>query len=352
MGHPDHHFPDSHNKNYFDDFISLATESESQPVDFTVKAVLRMLGWKFAEDGPKAPPFSPKVTALGVAIDVSRLHQGLTLIDNTEKRTAELSETIAAFTDSGRMSKKDALRLRGRMQFASGQVFGRVAKRCSASVTQRAYEAGDGRMPEALRSSPTIFFGLIQIKIPRSLSTKSTSTSFIFTDASREPDAERTTAGIGAVLVNHVGEKVSFFSEELTDEVLMKINASKRKAIIFECEFFAVFCAMCLWKGKLAGCNVVIHTDNDGVRDSFISCHTTSANALPILNACLQLEFEAAWNPWSTWITRVPTESNIADNPSRFDVTSLIQSGCVKIPFDPRSMLQIMSDGNWGGTAT
>jgi hypothetical protein len=45
-----------------------------------------MLGWKFAEDGPKAPPFSPKVTALGVEVDVSRLHQGFTLIDNTEKR--------------------------------------------------------------------------------------------------------------------------------------------------------------------------------------------------------------------------------------------------------------------------
>ena len=70
-------------------------------------------------------------------------------------------------------------------------------------------------MPEALRSSPTIFFGLIQMKIPRSLSTKSTSTSFIFTDASHEPDAERTTAGIGAVLVNHVGEKVSFFSRRI-----------------------------------------------------------------------------------------------------------------------------------------
>ena len=72
--------------NYFDDFISLATEVESQSVDFRVKAVLRMLGWKFAEDGPKAPPFSPKVTALGVEVDVSRLHQGFTLIDNTEKR--------------------------------------------------------------------------------------------------------------------------------------------------------------------------------------------------------------------------------------------------------------------------
>ena len=98
--------------NYFDDFISLATEVESQSVDFTVKAVLRMLGWKFAEDGPKAPPFSPKVTALGVEVDVSRLHQGFTLIDNTEKRTTELSETIAGFINSGRMSREEALRFK------------------------------------------------------------------------------------------------------------------------------------------------------------------------------------------------------------------------------------------------
>ena len=127
--HPEDHAPAPSVRADFDDFISLATESESQSVDFTVKAVLRMLGWKFAGDGPKAPPFSPKVTALGVAIDVSRLHQGLTLIDNTEKRTAELSETIAAFTDSdwpnvqeGRIEAAgpDAIRLRPSF-WSSGQ---------------------------------------------------------------------------------------------------------------------------------------------------------------------------------------------------------------------------------------
>ena len=106
---------------------------------------------------------------------------------------------------------------------------------------------------------------------------------------------------------------------------------------------------MLSWKEKLAGCNVVIHTDSDGVRDSFISCHTTSENAVPILNACLQLEFEAAMN---TWITRVPTESNVADDPSRFDVTSLTQCGCTRTSFDPCSMWRTMSNRNWGGTAT
>jgi hypothetical protein len=50
---------------------------------------------------------------------------------------------------------------------------------------------------------------------------------FIFTDASHEPSAEKVTAGIGAVLVNSLGEKVSFFSEEVTEETLTMINVSK-----------------------------------------------------------------------------------------------------------------------------
>ena len=321
--------------NYFDDFISLAIVAESQSVDFTVKTVFRMLGWKFAEDGPKAPPLSPAVTALGVSVDVSDLHQGLVLIDNTEKRALELLDTISSVIQFCRMTKKEALRLRGRMQFVSGQIFGRVAKRCLSAVTQHAYDTGDGRLSDVLLTSLERFCGLLQMKVPRTLTKKSTMTWFIFTDASHESGGDSSVAGVGAVLVNSLGEKVNFFSERLDDDLLTKINVSKRKTIIFECEFFAFFCAMWLWKEMLAGSTNVIHTDSDGVRDAFISCHTTSDNALPILNACLQLEFEQSWN---VWIARVPTESNIADEPSRFDVSFLLQCGCARTFFDPCSI--------------
>jgi len=335
--------------NYFDDFISLAIVAESQSVDFTVKTVFRMLGWKLAEDGPKAPPFSPAVTALGVSVDVSDLHQGLVLIDNTEKRALELLDTISSVIQFCRMTKKEALRLRGRMQFVSGQIFGRVAKRCLSAVTQHAYDTGDGRLSDVLLTSLERFCGLLQMKVPRTLTKKSTMTWFIFTDASHESGGDSFVAGVGAALVNSLGEKVNFFSERLDDDLLTKINVSKRKTMIFECEFFAFFCAMWLWKEMLAGCNIVIHTDNDGVRDAFISCHTTSDNALPILNACLQLEFEQSWN---VWITRVPTESNIAKEPSRFDVSFLLQCGCARTFFDPCSIWQLMSNEKWGGTTT
>ena len=59
---------------------------------------------------------------------------------------------------------------------------------------------------------------------------------------------------------------------------------SRRKTIIFECDFFVLLCAMVTWKDLLFRGNVVIHTDNDAVRDCFVTCHTTSENALLILD--------------------------------------------------------------------
>ena len=78
---------------------------------------------------------------------------------------------------------------------------------------------------------------------------------------------------------------------------------------------------MIVWKNFLhqrnVACNVVIHTDNDAVRDPFIACHTSSQNSFPILDAILAAENEAKCN---AWITRVPTESNISDDPSRLQI--------------------------------
>ena len=43
---------------------------ETPSVDYIVKAkaVFRLLGWKFADDGPKVSPFCEILTALGVSL--------------------------------------------------------------------------------------------------------------------------------------------------------------------------------------------------------------------------------------------------------------------------------------------
>ena len=68
-----------------------------------------------------------------------KLHLGEVTISNTESRTRELFDTIRDVLQRGALNKHEALRLRGRMQFAAGQSFGRLAKRCLAYVTQHAF---------------------------------------------------------------------------------------------------------------------------------------------------------------------------------------------------------------------
>ena len=298
-------------------------------MDFTVKALFKILGWKFAEDGPKAPPFSKILTALGVVMDVSNLHNGVIVIDNTESRRIELARSIEEILQSKQLRRLDALRLRGRMQFAAGQLFGRVARRCLSVVTQHAYGMDNASVSESALSSLQRFRDMLLAGSPRTLSSHRSSVWFIFTDAAHEPDSESPFTGIGAVLVDELGSKQRFFSEWMDDEMLNHINVSKRKTIIFECEFFALLCALVTWRDLLFRCSLVLHTDNDAVRDCFISCHTTGTNSIPILDACLKCERELECN---AWITRVPTELNIADDPSRFEIQPLTQCGCVRDP--------------------
>ena len=50
--------------NYFDDFVAIAAQPECESVTHTVKAVFRLLGWRFAEGDHKDPPtFSSTLAA-------------------------------------------------------------------------------------------------------------------------------------------------------------------------------------------------------------------------------------------------------------------------------------------------
>ena len=117
--------------------------------------------------------------------------------------------------------------------------------------------------------------------------------------------------------------------------------------------FLLSFVHSVTWKDLLFRCNVVLRTDSDAVRDCFITCHTTSENALLILDACLKIENQ---NECNSWITRVPTESNIADDPSRLDIQQLIECGCVRDRVDCvtiwQSIVQTGQNLKWGRQLT
>ncbi len=126
---------------YFDDFVTFTDSNEQVSVEGCVRFLLKSLGWRFAESGDKAPPFSNQVCALGVSIDVSSMRDGKVLIDNTSSRKTEIASLISSVLEGGRLHRVDALRLRGRLQLASGQLFGRLAKKALSIVTGHAYSS-------------------------------------------------------------------------------------------------------------------------------------------------------------------------------------------------------------------
>ena len=123
---------------YFGDFVTFSDSNEQVSVDGSVRFMLKSLGWRFAESGDKAPPFCGSVSALGVSIDVSSMGEGKILIDNTSNRKLEISSLISSVIGGGRLPRADALRLRGRLQFGCGQLFGRLAKKALSTVTGHA----------------------------------------------------------------------------------------------------------------------------------------------------------------------------------------------------------------------
>ena len=154
---------------YFADFATVADGNEQVSVDGSVCFMLKSLGWRFAESGDKAPPFSGRVSALGVSIDVSSMGEGKILIDNTSNRKLEISSLISSVIEGGRLPRADALGLRGRLQFASAELFGRLAKKALSIVTGHAYSSKNSTLDVETISALKLYLSCLESQRPRAV---------------------------------------------------------------------------------------------------------------------------------------------------------------------------------------
>lgn len=323
--------------NYFDDYVTFCPEVEASHMTQVIHTFLDLLGWTFAREGSKAPPFDKTCSALGVVINVSALHRGSLSVDNSEGRKSEMSSFISRILSSGHLSTCDALRLRGRMQFASGQLYGRAVRVCMGHVTNHAYTPGSTKLSRELEDSLKRYLAALKMDKPRSVHKSSDTTWYIFTDASYEPDGSSHKAGFGGVLVSPDGQYREFFTFELRDSLLDRLNIGKRKTIIFECEFLALLVALQLWACKLKSSQLVCYIDNNSVRDATIACYTSNKVGETIMSKCLELEDEFQLQ---SWFARAPSPSNPSDWPSRGSSSELLKLGCVEVTVDPIEVLE------------
>ena len=117
---------------YFDDFVTFSPENISQATDDAVSLFFRLLGWEHDDKKEKSFDFAKVFTALGISFDLRSFGEGKIFFSNTEGRVADLKALVTATLDLGQLPHAAAL-LRGKLQFANGQLFGRIGKCCYPS---------------------------------------------------------------------------------------------------------------------------------------------------------------------------------------------------------------------------
>ena len=292
-----------------------------------VELLFDLLGWRFAQEGDKAMPFDTVFGALGIQIDLSGFSKGFVEFSNTEKHKHDLSEMVLSVLSTGSLSPPEALKLRGRLQFADGQLFGRLGKLCLKEITNHAFSAGSSSISIRLRQLLQLFQSQLLQGPPRKICGVSASCFYIFTDACFELDHPSWPCGLGGIIYGPNGLPIQAFSFCLTRSQMNVLGAAVKQTIIFEAELLALIVSFILWRNIVSCAPVVFYVDNNSARDVAISASGRSKLIAGLIEQLLKVEDVSSS---FCWFARVPSPSNPADDPSRGEIQALSNSG---VPF-------------------
>ena len=175
---------------FFDDYIVFSTPSLARSSDLTAAALFSLLGWEYATEGRKSVPFCAKCEALGVIFDRGSTSEGLCPVANTESRITDLVAELERVILDRSISQSDAQRLRGRMQFAESQLYGRTGKRCTRALREAASRRRH-RFAEHELFALKLSSKLLQHGKPRTVCWDERRPIVIYTDACCEKDSKR-----------------------------------------------------------------------------------------------------------------------------------------------------------------
>ena len=267
--------------------------------------------------------FQQSCEALGVKFDLSQSCSGICLVSNTESRVAELVAELDKTVVAREILQSDAQRLRGRMQFADSQLYGRTGKRCSKALRDAACRRST-KLKNCDVLALKLFATLISMGKPRTVFWDSKPAVVIYTDACYERESRDLVCGLGGVLVDGFSGDKFFFSISLDAMQRSALGEQTKQQIIFEAETLAGVLAYWIWKELFEKRNCFLYLDNEGTKFCLIKGSSDNATVDVLCEIFAELEMQ---NETSCWLARVPSHSNVADKPSRGDVRELVEAG-------------------------
>ena len=320
---------------YFDDFVVLSPPLLAKSAETAFANLLTLLGWTYDQDGDKADAISSSISALGVTVNLDKSGEGIVEVRNTEKRKDDITARIADTLNQGRLSQSEAASLKGRLGFAEGQLFGRATKRLIHELGAHCLKTPKGGI---LRDATIDALKKVSHRLdnaaPRVVDANTDQVWFMFTDACFASEAKE--GGIGGVLFDVHGTVVSWFKATADQAFCKSFMAESQSQAIGELEAFAVLVGLRLWGTRLRAKHMVAFVDNEGARYLILKGHSGNV-VLDYIVHSIAIE-EEKWNILP-WYSRVPSEANIADDPSRDVENDMLPPSLREEPPDLRSLL-------------
>ncbi|CAE7228052.1 unnamed protein product [Symbiodinium sp. CCMP2592] len=238
--------------------------------------------------------------------------KGLLRVQNTEARKRELVSTIEAIVQHGGAHAKELECLRGRLQFAESQVFGRGAAQRMRAISKAMKLSGFVVLDDSLTEALLFLKDRVLHGEARMIRACDRPTYHLFTDASYEADVP---AGLGGILYSDGGLLLRWYSESADTDVLEAINKEGKQGLIYELEACAAVQGVVQLCNSLSDCNLICYCDNEAALAALIKCASESPVVASQLNKLSMLEDEKGL---SVWFERVESSANPADDPSRF----------------------------------
>ena len=219
------------------------------------------MGWRYDRDGAKADAMSNPVTSLGVEFDLRSSGRGLVHVANTDSRRTEILEKLDSILLKKRLRRHDTTRLKGRLTFAEGQLFGRTSRAFFNSLTQHLFRGPlDGSLNEECLQDLMAFKSAFSQGKPRCVDVRAKEVLYLFIDAHFEGGQ----GGFGAVLYDESSNIVCWFGAPLGFRKCEALNVDDKDQIITGLEALAGLSSLRLWKGLIGQRHLLVFVDNEG----------------------------------------------------------------------------------------
>ena len=312
---------------FFDDYTVLEYAKMQESADRAVMSLLRLIGWDVSVD--KLSPFSGSFKALGVFFELQLLRDGGIRVSNTEARKEAVRDEIDKILESGSLSQTEASALRGRLVFTEAQHWSRCGAATATALSERANQrSGFDVITPELRSALLFAKWLVCHAPAREFyPLASKKVHLFFTDGSADGTVLQK-VGVGGLYLPPDGGRPEYFSEQVPADLVAMWQSAGSRQCIMQGELLPVVIAKRLWGPRTHSARCLTFVDNDSARESLVRGTSSNSYSKGLL---LHSVIEDAKSGALHWYSRVSSEGNPSDEPSRMNSSLMEKLGALRV---------------------